>query len=257
MALAVDAAPISISITREGPRPSIRLAGRADHSNISRIVDILDRLADEEERCVSLDLNEVESMDTTAIERLAGTVGVYKDRKKRLHLRAASEPVRDMFDRHVMSDAFCVREDCLHECCPHTCGIASAAWAIDVFCFPSLMANCHEARERVDRVAEAVGFSKCRRSDIMLAVGEAVTNAVKYGHNGDKAHFTVSCVATTEKLSVSVSDNGPGFSLQDIPTFEDALMMESGRGVHCINAVMDEVDFQFDDGTTVRMVKHS
>lgn len=256
MAQAIQAAPISISILRQGLRPFIRLAGTADHSNIARVVDILDRLADEEERCVSLDLVQVESMDARALEGLAGSVGVFKERNKRLHLHDASAPVREMLDRHVLSDAFCCRKDCLHECCPHICGAASKAWEIDVFCFPSCMSMCHEARERIDRVAETVGFSNCHRSDIMLAVGEAVTNAVRYGHSGDeKAYFTVSCVATAEKLSVSVSDNGPGFSLEDIPSFEEALFMEHGRGIYCMNAVMDEVNFHFENGTTVRMVK--
>ena len=129
---------------------------------------------------------------------------------------------------------------------------------MEVFSLPSLLMHMRGARERVDRVAETVGFSECGRADIALAVGEAVTNAIKYGANGDDdASFTVSCIATVEKLCVSVSDSGPGFTPDSIPSFEEALFAERGRGVHCMNAVMDEVTFDFQVGTTVRMVKLS
>jgi len=54
---------------------------------------------------------------------------------------------------------------------------------------------------------------------------------------------------------ISISDEGPGFCPDDIPSIEEAMMLERGRGIHCMNAVMDEVRFEFWRGTTVRMAK--
>jgi anti-sigma regulatory factor (Ser/Thr protein kinase) len=136
-----------------------------------------------------------------------------------------------------------------------------AAWDMDMFTLPSTGVHCQEARARVDRVAEAMGLATDTRADIMLAVGEAVSNAVEHGNGANpEGSFTVCCVccmAAHSTLYVSVSDPGPGFQPDEIPSIQDALLRERGRGIHCINAVMDEVTFDFSAGTTVRMTKAS
>ncbi len=130
------------------------------------------------------------------------------------------------------------------------------AWDMDVFTLPSVGTHCREARARVDRVAGAIGMSSIDRADVMLAVGEAVSNAIRHGNRSNpEGSFTICCMATAETLYVSVSDPGAGFDPDHLPRMDDALLLESGRGVHCMNAVMDEVTFDFSSGTTVRMMK--
>jgi serine/threonine-protein kinase RsbW len=132
------------------------------------------------------------------------------------------------------------------------------AWNMDVFTLTSVSTNCREARTRVDRVAQAMGMSGGARADVMLAVGEAVANAIKHGNaSNPEGSFTVCCMAAESTLYISVNDPGPGFRPAELPAIEDAPFRECGRGVHCINAVMDEVSFDFSHGTTVRMVKSS
>ncbi len=134
--------------------------------------------------------------------------------------------------------------------------VASEPWVLDLFTLPSTMMHCQEARLRVDSLAGSVGIGEDARSDIMLAVGEAVANAVEHGNGNDpNGSFTVRCVATPGRVLVSISDDGPGFRPDDLPSIEEALLLERGRGVHCMSAVMDEVRFDFSCGTTVRMAK--
>jgi serine/threonine-protein kinase RsbW len=138
---------------------------------------------------------------------------------------------------------------------PISVDLDGVAWEMDTFTLPSAMIHCQQARQRVDRLAETLGFSKAARRDVMMAVGEAVTNAIEHGNAGEDDHFTVRCLATPERLCISVSDNGSGFCPDSLPSMQDALFQEHGRGIHCIRALMDEVTFFFDAGTTVRMVK--
>lgn len=250
------AGALKVSVLPDDTRPELIVSGRADYSNITMITDALEEMATQCERCVSLDLAQVESIDTAAIEGLAGSADHFRGLSKRLHLKAASEPVRAILDRLFLSDLFCLQEDCQSNSGEATCCMTTKLWDLDVFSMPYSMANCQEARLRVSRVAEAVGFSRSCRADVMLAVGEAVANAIKHGKPEEGSGcFTVSCIATQEKLCVSVSDNGRGFSPSEIRAFGDVALMESGRGLQCINAVMDEVSFHIESGTTIRMVK--
>ena len=256
MAGTCDEAPLIVDLDLDGNQPSLTVTGKANQSNIGNLADVLDRLADEHSRCVALDLDGLESIDSAAIERLARSAVVFRDHRKRLRLRRASGEVHGVFDRLMISDVFCLKKQCGHKRHPDSCGFAREAWALDVFTLPCQMPNCHEARSRVDCVADAVGFGACRRNDVMLAVGEAVANAGEYGRSAsEESYFTVSCLVTPHKLSVSVGDHGPGFCVDDLPDSPRETFLERGRGIYCMNAVMDEVGFSFDHGTTVRMVK--
>lgn len=258
MAPAVNVAPISICIDNDKAKPSVKVSGHANRSNITEVVDVLDQVTNTDKCCVSLHLGDLESIDHIAIQHLAISAGVLKSSRRRLHLESASEAVIELLNRLQLTEIFCNHSECLYPCSPECCCHAAKSWEMDVFTFPSDLGRCREARERIDRVAESVGFNKNKRGDVSLAVGEAVTNAIKYGSRDQQdAMVTVTCIATSEKIRVTIHDNGPGFDLNNIPSFEDALFAESGRGVHCINAVMDEVSFDFTSGTTVRMTKFS
>ncbi|MCE5314214.1 MAG: ATP-binding protein [Armatimonadota bacterium] len=253
---AVGSSPLFVKIESDCQRPCVRLCGKADQSNVARMVDVLEQMADEHRQCVSLDLRELESMDASALQGFAEGIGAFKDRHKMLRVEGMNAAVRDVLDSNNLTSLFCW--NCTRDCSPETCGAVDCSWSIDVFTMNSVISSCREARERVGNMARAAGFAKDSINDIMLAVGEAVVNAVKYGTNANPdAAFTVSCISTSKQFCVSVSDNGPGFNPEEIPSFEDALFMEHGRGVHCMNAVMDEVSFHFGSGTTVRLVKQN
>ncbi|MDH7601624.1 MAG: ATP-binding protein [Armatimonadota bacterium] len=133
----------------------------------------------------------------------------------------------------------------------------SDPWVMDCFTLPATRKHCREARARVDQLISLAGVSEKVRFDVSLAVGEAVANAIEHGSGNDpNGSFTVRCVATSKCVFVSVSDHGPGFNPKELPSANQALLRDRGRGIHCIMAVMDEVGFDFTSGTTVRMMKY-
>lgn len=251
--MALSVAPLSLSLMSDGNQPSLVVSGQVDETNIYRLVTVLDHLVDEHERCVSLDLSDVHSIDATALGCLAESAGTFSEKHRRLHLKDASRAVQQSLDRHLLMELLC----CAPECAGYACTLAARICRTDLFTLPSEPSYCREARNRITQVANAAGLGGNWLRDVMLAVGEAISNAIKHGHSGRQdSSFTVSCLANSERISISVSDNGPGFHMDRLPSFEDVLLLEHGRGIHCMNAFMDEVSFSFEGGTSVRLVKH-
>jgi len=93
--------------------------------------------------------------------------------------------------------------------------------------------------------------------NIMIAITEAVNNAVNHGNklNPEKiVEFIVR--ANAELLFVKVSDQGEGFDPNNIADCTDPvnLLKSSGRGVYIIKELMDEVDIESSPkGTVMQM----
>ncbi|RDI66512.1 SpoIIE family protein phosphatase [Nocardia pseudobrasiliensis] len=94
-------------------------------------------------------------------------------------------------------------------------------------------------RDRLRRWLDDLGVEFQRRSDILLAVGEAVTNAIEHGARSDP-HDTVSLEAFrhTDHLTAVVSDTGR-WSHDSSASHRSAL---GGRGLRLINGLADRVD---------------
>jgi serine/threonine-protein kinase RsbW len=83
---------------------------------------------------------------------------------------------------------------------------------------------------------------------IMLALSEAVNNAIIHGNNEDPEKQVV-VLSTLDKenrtLTISVEDEGEGFDPEEIPDplKEENLLNEGGRGVYLIRQYADELQF--------------
>lgn len=94
--------------------------------------------------------------------------------------------------------------------------------------------------------------------NIMIAVTEAVNNAVNHGNklNPDKiVKFIVR--ANNDKMYIKVTDQGEGFDPNNIADCTDPenLLKSSGRGVYIIKELMDEVDIDSSSkGTIMQMI---
>lgn len=79
-----------------------------------------------------------------------------------------------------------------------------------------------------------------------LCLDEALVNAVMHGskYNPEKT-VTVRAYQSDAKYSVLIEDEGEGFREEDLPDpgAAENLLEESGRGVHLIRSIMDEVGY--------------
>lgn len=86
--------------------------------------------------------------------------------------------------------------------------------------------------------------SEERRVDLKLCVMEAVQNALLHGgteHIAPKAQVVWHC--SEESFRFTVTDNGPGISLERRDAAYQETLKESGRGLLLMRAILDEVYF--------------
>jgi len=111
-------------------------------------------------------------------------------------------------------------------------------------------------RHAVEGIAQRMRFDAGQIEDLKVAVGEAYTNAIKYGCPRDDVHnVEVKCVVCSDGLLVEVRNSVAGCDQPEVPAQPD-LGREGGLGLYLIRQLMDEVDFQWDQGTAVvKMLK--
>lgn len=99
------------------------------------------------------------------------------------------------------------------------------------------------------------GLSDDLFGDMMLAITEAVTNAIVHGNQFDP-NKNVEIVAHLEEdsISISVKDYGNGFDPLKLPDplQEKNLLKSGGRGVYLIHQFSDKVSFE-QNGTLIKI----
>ncbi len=120
---------------------------------------------------------------------------------------------------------------------------------------PASLEELHHVYSWAEEQLIASNIEESKRFDIMLALSEAVTNAIRHGSSEKPDELVdIEVEITTASITIKVHDSGSGFdpySLPD-PTQGQHLFIPNGRGVYLIRTLADKVDFNFsEDGTTV------
>ncbi len=106
-------------------------------------------------------------------------------------------------------------------------------------------------------ILREMNFDEEAQEHVNLAVIEAGTNAIKHGNKEDiNKTATFEFLIEDEKLTIVVTDEGPGFQRENVanPLEPENLLKSSGRGLFLMEACMDEVSYEA-EGTIVKMVK--
>lgn len=117
-----------------------------------------------------------------------------------------------------------------------------------------------EARRVLDELLATLGKNQWAEEDtfgIHLAVEEALMNAIKHGNQRDPEKFVhVIYQLSTDRLKISVEDEGSGFNPEEVPdpTLEENLELPSGRGLMLMRTFMSVVEFN-ERGNRVIMEK--
>jgi anti-anti-sigma factor len=133
--------------------------------------------------------------------------------------------------------------------------VGTPLWT-ESFEIPADPGRLADARTRVGRIIEPLHLPESIVFDIKVALGEALTNAVRHGSpQGLKDIVTVEIRVFPDRVVVVVSDRGAGFD--GAATRNDDEYAVGGRGVLFMRALMDAVRFVPGpgNGTDVVLVK--
>ncbi len=98
----------------------------------------------------------------------------------------------------------------------------------------------------IDELSIDLGLVADIYGNILIAVIEAVTNAIVHGNRNDETKFVkISFYHEKSFLVVKVEDQGFGFQFDDIPdpTKPDNVEKPDGRGVFLMRHLADEIVF--------------
>jgi anti-sigma regulatory factor (Ser/Thr protein kinase) len=114
-------------------------------------------------------------------------------------------------------------------------------------CLPDLRRSVAGSFEGIDRMVMA---------DVLLALDEAVSNAIRHGSRGG-GPVQVSVESDGEWVEMSVRDSGPTRRLPRLPNEPPPVLETGGRGLWLILQLVDEVRLQrIGEGTRLIMRRH-
>lgn len=112
---------------------------------------------------------------------------------------------------------------------------------------PSITENIRMIESFIDNAKERYQLDDDIYGNIMIAVTEAVNNAIKHGNGGNKSKNVFLSLSLHENLiQFIIKDEGSGFDYQNLPdpTAPENLEKPGGRGIFLMKHLSDEVNFK-------------
>ena len=106
--------------------------------------------------------------------------------------------------------------------------------------------NIPKVESLIDQVCDELSLSEDYYGNILIAVTEAVNNAIIHGNkNEDTKIVKVDVSKINSSLILSVADQGDGFDFENLPdpTAPENLEKPDGRGIFLMKNLSDGVDF--------------
>lgn len=121
--------------------------------------------------------------------------------------------------------------------------------------FSSTTANIAIVENLVDELCETHSIKEDFYGNILIALTEAVNNAIVHGNKLDEDKQVRLVVSHSgEVLKFTIQDEGPGFDYDNLPdpTAPENIEKPNGRGVFLMKNLADRCEF-LEDGTIVSL----
>ncbi len=120
---------------------------------------------------------------------------------------------------------------------------------------PALTENIRMIESFIDNAKDKFQLNDDIYGNIMIAVTEAVNNAIKHGSGNDTSKsVALSLTLDDSMIKFRIEDQGDGFNYENLPdpTSPENIEKPGGRGIFLMRHLSDEVDFK-DGGRVVEL----
>jgi serine/threonine-protein kinase RsbW len=122
--------------------------------------------------------------------------------------------------------------------------------------FPSIVDNIKIVESFIDNSRDEYNISDDLYGNILVAITEAVNNAIQHGNQSDKEKLVkLTCSSGPTEISFVVEDEGRGFDYNTLPdpTSSENILKPDGRGIFLMKHLCDVLRFE-NQGSKVEMV---
>ena len=122
--------------------------------------------------------------------------------------------------------------------------------------FPSIVDNLRIVESFIDNSREDFKITEDLYGNILIAVTEAVNNAIQHGNKNDKDKLVrLTCSSDSTEISFVIEDQGNGFDYTSLPdpTSSENLLKPDGRGIFLMKHLSDVIRFE-ESGKKIEMV---
>ncbi len=120
---------------------------------------------------------------------------------------------------------------------------------------PSNFESINKVEVLIDSVCNKLAVNEDYYGNVLIAVTEAVNNAIQHG-NKEAEDLTVDLHVGDKETDFcfSVIDSGKGFDYKNLPdpTAPENIEKENGRGIYLMKSLAEEVEFE-DEGRSVNI----
>lgn len=117
---------------------------------------------------------------------------------------------------------------------------------IDSLTIYSELENLPVVESLIDRICQSVGVHEDVYGNVLIAVTEAVNNAIIHGNKmNNAAEVNVEVYDEQAAFCFSIRDAGRGFDPSNLPdpTAPENIEKENGRGIYLMRHLADQVEF--------------
>jgi serine/threonine-protein kinase RsbW len=122
--------------------------------------------------------------------------------------------------------------------------------------FPSIIDNIKIVESFIDNSRDEFHITDDLYGNILIAITEAVNNAIQHGNRYDKdKQVRLTCQTGPTEISFTVEDEGQGFDFHTLPdpTSGENLLKPDGRGIFLMKHLCDVLRFE-KQGKRVEMI---
>lgn len=247
----------SINVKQSNP-PVLIVSGEVNYQSAPRIVGTFKRLYDEGSHEVALDCSAVNFIDSSGIGAIVHAAQAMRKSGGGIRLIAATAQLVHALQVSGFAGLLDMDQSVVAQPRDERKTANAGAWQQSTLSVPLTADMDGLVRKRVTELAETMPFTQEHIDDIKLAVGEAVSNAIRHGQPTEKNdRLTVRCMGDSEKIVVEIHNPGQPFDPDAVPIPNPNHLREGGMGIFFMRSTMDRVEYSFDEtGTTVSLTKY-